>query len=220
MRFSTFCLLLILAAPTTLRTGPLQANPSTSDSVVVFKNDFLGLKIEILKEFFASVETLDPLPCKIQTASQLIKGTIRQTDMGDFLLEWDGGSARLDLDAAGAQLQFLLKPETDSLRYVEERIRLTECHAAGRQLVLFLLAYAADHNGTMPAKLSDLIPDYVEDRVLMDCSLAADRSSPGWNYNPKTKETEPLLVSKSKDSLGRHLEIFSDGTVRFSEVRK
>lgn len=225
MRITPYALLSVAplalsAASLPLLPGPLQAGPPPPAADVVLKNEALGLAVAVPHSFFSAIETPEPVPCKIEAGGRSFSGSIRQLDMGDHVLEWEGGSARLDFGADGARIEFLLEPGADGLRAAGERMRLAECQGAGRQLVLFLLAYAADHDGKMPAKLDDLIPDYAEDRSLMECSLAADQSNPGWAYNPKAAENEPLLVSKSADSLGRKMEVHADGTVRFSSPAK
>jgi hypothetical protein len=95
---------------------------------------------------------------------------------------------------------------------VKLRASETQSLANAKTIATACKLYARDHNGAFPAKLDELVPDYLPDRVDFVSTLSPGESVAYYYYGGK--DTDPannvLLMSKFKDKRGKRIIIHVD----------
>lgn len=82
-------------------------------------------------------------------------------------------------------------------------------------------SYAAEHNGSFPARLDDLVPKYLKDRSTFNCSISGHLERMGYTYVGGKNSDSPdkiLLYSKSPNSAGKHAVARVDGSSQLEDL--
>ena len=97
---------------------------------------------------------------------------------------------------------------------VKERGMQTKALSEAKQVGTACKIYATDHDGKFPAKLEDLVPDYLPDATLLGCKYPDPKNPVPWEYSGGSEKDEPtkvLLASPAVEKKGR-VFIYVDGS--------
>ena len=103
---------------------------------------------------------------------------------------------------------------------IQEKGLQTKSMSNARQLVMACRSYGADHSGSYPAELGELVKSgAISDEKILRDPLLHDESQIGYEYfGAGMKDSDPpdkvLLMSKSQDSRGKKVVARNDGSVR------
>ena len=93
------------------------------------------------------------------------------------------------------------------VKMAHQRAHIVNCGNNLRKISLGLHRYAADHNGSFPASLMDLYPDYVEDEKTFNCpanKTLGTKNVPNYAYITGLDESSPLKAVIVQDQDGNH----------------
>src|ERR1700677_1550918 len=84
-------------------------------------------------------------------------------------------------------------------------------HNAG-SIALACRLYAGDHGGNYPGKLDDLVPNYIQDLMIVANPLAADRRTLGYDYfgGKDTDSPDKILIRSQYASRGKYAVVYTD----------
>lgn len=97
---------------------------------------------------------------------------------------------------------------------VKERGNLTKALSEAKQIGIACRLYASENEGKFPAKLEDLVPDYLPDPEILACKYPDPKNPVAFEYFGGTDEDEPkkvLLSSPAVPGKGR-VFIYVDGS--------
>lgn len=89
------------------------------------------------------------------------------------------------------------------------------CLSNARQIALACKLYASDHDGQYPAKITDVMPDYVRDAALFVSPLSSKKEPVGYDYFGGKESDDPkkiLLQSKDTTPDGKRIIVHMDLT--------
>lgn len=90
---------------------------------------------------------------------------------------------------------------------VKVRSHRIDCANNLRRISLGLHAYAADHNGSLPATLGELYPDYIDDQSAFDCPASKNvgtKDKPDYAYKAGLTELSGSKEIAAEDLDGNH----------------
>ena len=97
---------------------------------------------------------------------------------------------------------------------VKERGMQTKALSEAKQVGLACKIFATDHQGKFPAKLEELVPDYLPDATLLGCKYPDPKNPVPWEYSGGSEKDDPtkvLLASPAVEKKGR-VFIYVDGS--------
>ena len=97
---------------------------------------------------------------------------------------------------------------------VKERGMQTKALSEAKQVAVACKIYATDNEGKFPAKLEDLVPDYLPDATLLGCKYPDPKNPVPWEYSGGSEKDDPtkvLLASPAVENKGR-VFIYVDGS--------
>jgi Domain of unknown function (DUF4190) len=97
---------------------------------------------------------------------------------------------------------------------VKERGNLTKALSNAKQIGIACKIYAVDNDGKFPAKLEELIPDYLPDASILACQYPDPAKPVAYDYFGGTEKDDPkkiLLASPAVEGKGRVI-VYVDGS--------
>ena len=123
------------------------------------------------------------------------------------MLKKDQGFTIIELVFVAVIFLIVTAVLTPFVKMAHQRAHIVNCGNNLRKMSLGLHRYAADHNGSFPASLMELYPDYVEDEKTFNCpanKTVGTKQKPNYVYTTGFNESSPLKTVIVQDQDGNH----------------